>query len=510
MQVTYSARAGVRQWLALVALIMPVLTVTIATTGLAFAVPALSVDLRPTGRQLLWIMDVYPLALAGLLVPMGVLGDDIGRRKLLLIGTVLFTGASVVAAYAPTAEWLIAARALMGVTGAGLLPSTMSLIQTIFGHPTDRRLAIAVWSAGFAAGNALGPIVGGWVIDRFWWGAIFLIPLVMNAIFLAAAPFLVPESRNPHPGKLDALSIALSIGTITPLAFGVKQAATTGLNLASVLPLAVTALCGWWFVRRQLALTYPLVDVGLFRNRVISTAVIANFSLIFVFAGAQFFLAQHLQLVTGLPPREAGWWMLPGALTSLVAGVAVVRLCRLVPRWAVVGVGLTITSLGAAAGLFLRADTSLVVPVAMYVVLALGNAMSQTINTDALLAAAPPERAGAASGISETAFELGTALGIAVLGGILTVTYARGFTLPAEVVSQVTPEDAEAADQTLGAAAGLASALPEPLGASVLGAAQHAFVHAEQVASLVAAVGLILVAMAVARSYRRAGLGTTA
>lgn len=500
-----TARAGARQWAGMAVLLLPVLTVSIATTGLSFAVPALSAGLAPTATQLLWIVDIYPLVLAGLLVTMGAIGDNIGRRRLLIASTAAFCLLSALAAFAPTAGTLIAARAAMGVAGAGLLPSTMSLIQAIFRHPTDRRLAIALWSSAFAGGGALGPILGGWIIHHFWWGAIFLIPLVLMGAFLLAAPFVIPESRNPHPEKLDAASVALSIGAIAPLAYGIKQGAVLGVHPSSVLPLMLAAACAVIFVHRQTRLDAPLIDVSLFRNRIIGTAVTANFAMVFAYVGVQYYLVQHLQVVSGLPADRAGWWMLPGALASILMGVLVVHLAHYIPRWAIVTGGLLVTAAGAGMSLLLHVDTALVAPVLIYVILGAGSAMTQTISTDALLAAAPPHRTGAASGISETAFELGTALGITVLGSILTAAYQHAFTAPAGL----TPEQAGAAHETLGAAAALAHSLPPELGTALLTSAQTAFVHAEQITGLITGIALLIVAAAVGHSYRRAGLDTT-
>ena len=286
-------RAGARQWFALAVLLLPVLMVSIDTTALSFAVPQLSAGLRPTSVQLLWIVDVYPLALAGLLVTMGVLGDRVGRRRLLFIGTAGFALVSVYAAYAPDAVHLIAARALLGVFGATLLPSTMSLIRNIFLDDEQRRLAIAIWSAGFAGGGALGPIVGGWLLEHLWWGSIFLLAVPIIAVFLAFAPFVVPESRRQDAGTLDPASVALSIATMAPIAFGLKHGAQAGVDAATVAALVFGLVCGTLFVRRQLRSEHPLLDVRLFGRPIFSASILSNFSTIFVFNGVTFYLSQH-------------------------------------------------------------------------------------------------------------------------------------------------------------------------------------------------------------------------
>lgn len=499
-------RAGVREWLALAVLMLPVLTVSISTTALGFAVPQLSAALQPTGEQLLWIIDGYPLALAAFLLTMGSLGDRVGRRRVLLIGTFGFTAVSAYAAFVGSPLELIAARALVGVFGATLLPSTLSLLRNVFRDDGQRRLAIAVWSAGFAGGAALGPIVGGWLLQHFWWGAIFLLPMPINGVLLVAAPFLVPESKQPDAGRLDLPSVVLSVAMMGPTAYGLKHGAAAGIDAGSVLPLLAGLLSGLFFVRRQLRLPEPLLDVRLLTNRTLTTAALANFSSIFVFAGVQFYLAQHLQLVLGLPPVTAGWWLLPGALASMLMSLSVVSIAQRIPRWFVVGVGMSVLALGTFSGTFLQVDSPVIAPVLIYVALGLGSAMAQALSTDALIGAAPPERAGAASGLSETAFELGTSLGVAVLGSMLTTTYTRTLVLPEGV-----PEaDQHAVSQTLGAAEAVADTLPPAIGEALHTAAQSAFVYAENVTSFFAGIGLLVVAVLVARSYRKAGLGRTA
>jgi len=216
-------RAGPREWMALAVLMLPVLLTSIDNTVLSFALPQVSSALHPTGEQMLWLVDIYPLMLAGLLVPMGSFGDRIGRRRLLLIGAVGFGGASVCAAYSPTAEALFASRALLGVFGATLMPSTLSLIRNIFENREDRRLAIATWAAMFAGGAALGPVVGGWLLERFWWGSVFFINVPIIVIFLIVAVVLLPESRDPRPGRIDVPSIGLSLATMLPIVLAIKQ-----------------------------------------------------------------------------------------------------------------------------------------------------------------------------------------------------------------------------------------------------------------------------------------------
>ena len=257
-------RVGARGWAALVVLMLPVLLVSVDNTVLSFALPDIARDLAPTSAQQLWIIDAYPLVLAGLLVTMGTLGDRFGRRRMLLIGATGFAAVSALAAFAPTAAWLIAARAGMGVFGAMLMPSTLSLLRSIFTDRDQRRLAIAVWASMFSAGSALGPIVGGILLEHFAWGAVFLMAVPVLVPLLVLAPILLPESRDPHPGRIDPVSIALSMGTMVPIVFAIKEAAVHGFGPA-VVALALLGLgIGVLFVRRQLRLETPMLDMRLF------------------------------------------------------------------------------------------------------------------------------------------------------------------------------------------------------------------------------------------------------
>ena len=239
MPTAVAPRVGWRGWAALVVLMLPVLLVSVDNTVLSFALPQIALDLEPTAAQQLWIIDAYPLVLASLLVTMGVLGDRFGRRRMLLIGAVGFGLVSALAAFAPSAEWLIAARAAMGVFGAMLMPSTLSLLRSIFVNRDQRRLAIAVWAAAFSAGAALGPIVGGILLEHFAWGSVFLLAVPVLVPLLILVPILVPESRDPHPGRFDALSVALSLLTMVPIVYAIKEFAVHGTETALPLVLAV-------------------------------------------------------------------------------------------------------------------------------------------------------------------------------------------------------------------------------------------------------------------------------
>lgn len=476
--------AGRREWTALIVLALAVLLLAVDGTVLSLAVPALSEALDPSATELLWIGDAYSFALAGLLVTMGTLGDRIGRKRLLLIGAAGFAAASLLAAFAPTAGWLIAARVLLGVAGATIMPSTLSIIRNMFRDPRQRTTAVAVWGAMATAGAAVGPLVGGVLLEHFWWGSVFVINLPVMALLIVLGIPLIPESRDPAPGPFDPLSALLSLAGIVPVVYGIKELAAHGLSATAVTGLVAGVAGATLFVRRQRRLTTPLIDVSLFRRPTFTGAVAANLLSIFALSGMVFFLSQYLQLVRGYSPLEAGLRQLP--LT--VASIAVVGL-----------VGVLITRLGRgraiASGLFLAAAGLLLLAVAegvegyLWLAVALavtgfGVGLALTLTTDAVVSAVPPDRAGAAAAVSETAYELGVALGIAVLGSVLTATYRASLTLPATLPAEATG----AASESLPSAVGAAEALPGTSGAAVVSAAQDAFVTAMQVTSVLAAV----------------------
>ncbi|QGQ20382.1 MFS transporter [Cellulomonas sp. JZ18] len=496
-------RAGAREWLALAVLMLPVLLVSIDTTVLSFALPQISLALTPSADQLLWIVDVYPLMLAGLLVTMGTLGDRVGRRRLLLIGSAGFGLVSLLAAWSSDASHLVAARALLGVFGATLMPSTLSLLRNVFLDDAQRRLAIAIWASGFAGGSVLGPVVGGWLLEHFWWGSIFLLNVPVLLVLLVVAPFVLPESRNPSAARLDVPSVVLATVGMLPLVYGIKTTAGHGVGALGLGALAVGAALVAVFVRRQVRLADPLLDVALFRRPVFAASVGANFTASFALAGLVLVVSQVLQLVVGLSPREAGTALLPGAVASIVSGLVAVRLARVAPRWALVPAGMLLAVAGYALGAVVAQDVGTGGIVAVFCLVGAGVGLAETLTNDAILASVPPERAGAASGISETSYELGASLGVAVLGSVLNAVYRADLVLPAAVDGP----DVDAARQTLGGAVAVADGLPGPVGAQVRAVAEAAFTHGVAVTSAVAAAALALVGLLVGVVLRRAGLG---
>ncbi|MGP9500816.1 MFS transporter [Specibacter sp. AOP5-B1-6] len=492
-------RAGARTWLALAVLMLPVLLVSVDNTVLSFAIPAISLALTPSASELLWTIDIYPLVLAALLVPMGSMADRFGRRKLLLIGSTGFAVVSVFAAFAPNAGALIGYRALLGLFGAMLMPSTLSLIRNLFLHPGQRRKAIAIWAAGFSGGAALGPIVGGFILEHFWWGAVFLMSVPVLIPLLILAPIFVPESKDPAPGKIDAASILLSFGAMVPTIFGIKEIAQSGLSVLNVVLIVVGIGLGALFVRRQLRRVNPMMDVTLFRNPVFSGSVSANLLSIFSLVGFLYFITQHLQLVVGLSPTNAAYVLVPGLALTIVSGLVAASLAnRFRQSWLVAG------------GLFLNATAFLIVALntdgsvigimVAFLVLGAGVGTAETISNDLILSAAPPAKAGAASAISETAYEVGSVLGTAVLGSILAASYRLNIVVPAGV-SEVA---ANTASQTLGGAIDVAATLPAPQGAALLESAKHAFDSGSSTVALVSMALMLGAALMCLRALRSA------
>jgi DHA2 family multidrug resistance protein-like MFS transporter len=494
-------RAGRREWIGLAVIALPCLLYSMDLTVLYLAVPSLSADLDPTSTELLWITDIYGFMLAGFLITMGTLGDRIGRRRLLLIGAAAFGLASVVAAFATSVETLIVSRAALGVAAATLAPSTLSLIRNMFLDPAQRTFAIGVWATSFSLGAALGPLFGGVLLEFFWWGSVFLLAVPVMALLLVLGPKLLPEFRDPAAGRLDLVSAGLSVVAVLAVIYGLKEIAARGLESGPLLAVLVGLAVGLVFVRRQQLLDDPLIDLRLFRSRTFTAALGSNTLSLSIAFGIFFLIAQYLQLVLGYSPLQAGLWTIPSA-GGFIAGAMIAPLLvrALRPAYVVAG-GLTLT----AAGLLLLAqvapDSSVALVVAGSVVVALGVAPPVTLGTDLVVGGVAPERAGVASGISETGAELGGALGIAVLGSISVAVYRNEL---AEAVPGGTAPETD----TLGGAVETAETLPDALGTALLEAAQEAFTQGMQVASLTGAAVAAGAAALVLALVRRMGVGS--
>ena len=410
-------RAGWREWGGLALLALPTMLLGLDVTALYLVVPSLAADLNPTATQTLWIMDAYGFFIAGFLVTMGTVGDRIGRRRLLMIGMSAFGMASILAAVAPSALWLIVARALLGVAGATLMPSTLSLISNLFTDARQRALAIGVWATMFALGMAAGPVVGGVLVSAFWWGAVFLIAAPVAVLVLMGAPMLLPESQT-RTGRIDLLSVGLSLAAMLPIVFAIKHVAAHGLDVQALIAVLVGGGSAVTFVRRQLRLTEPLLDIQLFTA---SRAFTAALTILFVglvgFGGVMFLVTQYLQFVQGLSPATAGLWMGPPAMAMLVGAVGAPLLARRFPPGIIMAATLALSLSGYALLALAGTDSKLSV-VAGFAFVYLGLGVIAALGTDIVVGAAPAEKSGSAAALSETVQELGIAAGVAILGGL--------------------------------------------------------------------------------------------
>jgi DHA2 family multidrug resistance protein-like MFS transporter len=493
-------RAGRKEWLGLAVIALPCMLYSMDVTVLNLAIPSISRELKPSGVQLLWIIDIYGFMVAGMLIPMGTLGDRIGRRRLLLMGAAAFGAASVLAAFSQTAAMLIAARALLGIAGATVAPSTLSLIRNMFRDPQQRSVAIGVWIIGYSAGGAIGPVVGGALLQAYWWGSVFLIGVPVMALLLAVGPFLLPEYRDRHAGRIDLASVALSLAAVIATIYGVKQTAEQGPRLLPLLVMALGIGIGALFVRRQRTLADPLVDLRLFADRAFAAAL-ATYGLgTFAAFGVFVFVAQYLQLVLDMRTLEAGLWSTPFAAAFVVGALVAPRLAQRVGAAAVITAGLWVAAFGFGLLAMVGETRSVGWLVAGFVIYALGLAPVFTLATDMVVGCAPPERAGAASALSETASELGGALGVALLGSIGTAVYRIAW--PDAAYAGIPVDALAAARGTLGGALEAAQRLGGAPGAALAQAARDAFIDGMRAAALAAAVAVAAMAWFTARPLR--------
>ncbi|MEV6398357.1 MFS transporter [Streptomyces sp. NPDC051907] len=486
---TARAAAGARQWIGLAVLLLPVTLMTADLGVLWLATPYLAADLRPTSAELLWTTDVYGFLTAGTLVIMGTLGDRVGRRKLLMAGSLAFIAASLLAAYAPNPEVLIAARAVLGVAGAAVLPSTLALISHMFADPRQRATAIAMWVTALSVGLAIGPVIGGVLLASWWWGSVFLIGVPVMVLALVAAPVLLPEYRDPAAGRLDLLSVALFLLAVLPAVYGVKKLAEHGLGLATGVAFALGAGFGVAFVRRQGQLAVPLLDLRLFRDRAFAGALLTLLFGMLALNGVEYLVPQYLQAVAELSPLEAGLWLLPGA-AGLIAGsqLTPVLARRTRPAYVLVG-GALVALVGYAV---LAVGTGVAVLALGLAVIMFGAAPVSVLGTALAVGSAPAEKAGAAAATGQTAYDLGLALGIAVTGSVAVAVYR-------DEIPSAAPEQAR---DTLGGAAAAAERLSGTAGEELLAVAREAFTSGFHTAAVVSA-GFALVTAVLAATLLR-------
>ncbi|MFG1709357.1 MFS transporter [Nonomuraea sp. M3C6] len=481
-------RAGRREWLGLVVLTLPTLLAAVDINVLFLALPQLSADLGTSGVEQLWIIDIYGFMVAGLVITMGTLGDRIGRRRLLLTGAAAFGIASVLAAYAVSPAMLIACRALLGIAGATLMPSTLALITNMFRDDRQRGTAIAVWATCQFAGAALGPVVGGLLLEHFWWGSVFLLAVPVIAALLVAGPLLLPEHRDPGAGRLDLTSVALSMLAILPIVWGIKTVAASGSGVTAT-PIVVLATGGAFavaFVRRQLRLEDPLLNLRLFAQRpfalVLTALVLAGVAM----AGVGLLVTQYLQTVLGYSPTQAALWFAPMGLAVALGTTLTPAITRWVtPRVAITG-GLVVSALGAG---LLTQTGDLPVVVAGITVLALGTGPLFALGTGIVVGSVRPERAGSAASLLESGNYFGGTLGLAILGTVSAAVYRLRMagTIPPGVPDDV----ARAAQETVAGAVSHGPGLAH--------AAHAAFTDALSTVGLIAAALFVVAAFLMRR-----------
>ncbi len=500
------ARAGRREWTGLAVIALPCILYSMDLTVLNLAIPQLSAQLKPSSSQMLWIVDIYGFLVAGFLITMGTLGDRIGRRKLLMMGATAFGLTSIFAAFSTSAEMLIVARALLGVAAATLAPSTLSLIRNMFHDSHQRTVAIAVWITSFSVGAAVGPLIGGVLLEYFWWGSVFLIAVPVMVLLLVAAPFLLPEFKDPGAGRIDLASAIQSLVAVLTVIYGLKYIAQNGMGWTPVLAILAGIVVGHAFIRRQKKLDDPLIDVRLFRLRTFNVALATNNLAFLVMFSSFLYIAQYLQLVLGLSPFMAGIWSLPSAFAFIVGSMVAPAIVRKYQPVQVMTTGLLLSAGGFAILALVEGPHALALLVTGSVVMSFGMTPVVTLTTDVVVGAAPPERAGAAASLSETSTEFGGAVGIAVFGSIGTFLYRNRVdaVLPAELDAGL----AAVMRDTLGGAVDAAKDLPEPLGSTLLESTRAAFTLGFQVSMALSVAVLVGTAILVASMLRKVTAGS--
>jgi DHA2 family multidrug resistance protein-like MFS transporter len=486
-------KAGRREWAGLAVLSLAVLMITFDMFVLLLALPGLSADMRPTTVEQLWILDIYGFMVGGFLITMGTLGDRIGRRKLLTIGATCFAAASLVSAFSTSPEMLIASRALLGIAGSTLAPSTLALISNMFRDPKQMGVAIGIWAGGFTLGAILGPVVGGLMLANFWWGSVFLLGVPVMTLLLVLCPILVPEFKNPDAGKLDLTSVVLSLVAMLAFIYALKEVARHGWQMMPIIVGVAGIALGVAFGRRQFHLADPILDLGLFRNRSFSVMLTGLLLYGIIGASSMLFITQFLQSVSGMTPLQAAFCLLPGMVVGTIsATVAPVLGQRIRPAY-LIGFGVLGVAVAFAWFTQLHADSSPVVLIIGFAIIGLFEGPLLSLGTNLVVGTAPPEKAGSSSSMAQLANEAGASLGVAIMGSIGATVYVSRLaaSAPADLPSEV----AATAQENIANAVAVAAGLPEQLGSSLLVAARNSFTDGMNVFAAISVAILIVAAI---------------
>ncbi|MEU8509876.1 MFS transporter [Streptomyces brevispora] len=499
-------RAGLKEWLGLVVIVLVTLLIAIDISVLGFAITPISESLKPSATQLLWIMDIYSFVLAGALITMGWVGDRFGRRKLLIIGALVFGVASALAATADTPEMLIGSRALLGLGAATLTPTSLALIRNMFHDSKQRKSAIAAWSGTLATGAALGPVVGGLLLNNFWWGSVFMINTPVMVLVLILAPILLPERRDTSRGKLDVLGAFLSVAGIMPFIYGLKELAVDGWDRDPAIWAAVGLVLLIAFVQRQRMTSHPLIDISLFRYGGFTGAILTNLMVMFSFMGVSILTNQYLQMVLGMTPFRAALWSMAVMPAIGIAVGLVSALSRKVKPVYLVTSGMLVMAIGFGVLSRLTVGSSVAVLLVGVGLMAAGMTASKTLTAEIVVTSAPKEHAGSSTATSETFTEFGSAFGFAVIGSIGSAIYRHD--MNAVNPAGLGGEALGAVRNTIGGAATVASQQPAAIGSELISASREAFTHGLQVAALSGAAAMVVVAAIVAMLLRRVPIET--
>ncbi|GGZ62171.1 MFS transporter [Streptomyces bluensis] len=485
-----AAGNGANRWVVLVVLCASLLLVALDATVLHVAVPAVTEDLKPSGVELLWIVDVYPLVCASLLILFGTLGDRIGRRRVLLLGYGLFGVASGLAAVAENASMLIGARALLGVGGAMIMPATLSILRQVFPDRRERALAIGVWTGVAAVGAAVGPLLGGFLLEHFWWGSVFLVNIPLMIVSLPVGRLLLPESTGDRNGPWDVVGALMAAAGLFGVVLGVKRLGSgdSPFDLYTLFPLVLGAGLLAAFVRRQKRRPHPLVDLRMFARPAFSTSVGCIVLAMLALVGLELIAAQYLQLVLGLSPLQTGLRMLPLTIAAMAAGLLGAQMLRRFGPRRMVSVGFCLTAGAVVLLTVMGTQDNPALLLVGFILLGFGLETTLFGAYESMLSEAPQTQAGGAAAIGETSYQLGAGIGIALLGSVMNAAYKPGLSGVPGV-----PESASAAaGHSLGEAYQVAGRLGGSPGEALRHAARDSFVHGLHMTLLVSAALLLL------------------